>query len=76
MIRDWFVKIFQPVEKTVDLIVTDFKFEQLNRTKPKVESSPNGRSEGEQEVRSVYLHLFWMGVEGSIYPVYLDVSRT
>ncbi len=38
------MKIFQPVEKTFDLVVTDFKFEQLNRSKPKVECSPNGTS--------------------------------
>ena len=30
MIRDWFVNIFQPVEKTADLEVTDFKFEQIS----------------------------------------------
>ena len=32
VIRDWFVNIFQPVEKTADLVVTDFKFEQLRST--------------------------------------------
>jgi len=46
VIRDWFVNIFQPVEKTADLIVTDFKFEQLNHTKQKKAqnggASPNG----------------------------------
>ncbi len=31
VIRDWFVNIFQPVEKTADLVVTDFKFEQLKQ---------------------------------------------
>ena len=30
VIREWFVNIFQPVEKTADLVVTDFKFEQLD----------------------------------------------
>ena len=30
VIRDWFVNIFQPVEKTADLEVTDFKFEQIS----------------------------------------------
>jgi len=45
VIRDWFVNIFQPVEKTADLIVTDFKFEELEHTKQKrlkAESSSNG----------------------------------
>ena len=32
VIRDWFVNIFQPVEKTADLVVTDFKFEHLRST--------------------------------------------
>ena len=30
VIRDWFINIFIPVEKTADIVVTDFKFEQLN----------------------------------------------
>ena len=30
VIRDWFINIFMPVEKTADIEVTDFKFEQLN----------------------------------------------
>lgn len=30
VIRDWFVNIFMPLEKTADLEVIDFKFEQLN----------------------------------------------
>ena len=30
VIREWFVNIFQPLEKTADLVVTDFKFEQIN----------------------------------------------
>jgi hypothetical protein len=30
VIRDWFVKIFMPLEKTADIVVTDFKFEQLS----------------------------------------------
>ena len=30
VIREWFVNIFQPVEKSADLAVTDFKFERLN----------------------------------------------
>ena len=29
VIRDWFVNIFMPLEKTGDLEVTDFKFEQI-----------------------------------------------
>ena len=30
VIRDWFINIFMPIEKTADIVVTDFKFEQLN----------------------------------------------
>ncbi len=30
VIRDWFVNIFMPLEKTADIVVTDFKFEQLS----------------------------------------------
>ena len=29
VIKDWLVNIFQPVEKTADMVVTDFKFEQF-----------------------------------------------
>ena len=42
MIRDWFVNIFQPVEKTADLVVTDFKFEQMMTSSSS--SSANNRS--------------------------------
>ena len=39
MIRDWFVNIFQPVEKTADLEVTDFKFEQISHLRNSVSRS-------------------------------------
>ena len=29
VIKEWLVNIFQPVEKTADMVVTDFKFEQI-----------------------------------------------
>lgn len=29
VIRQWFVNVFQPVEKTADLVVKDFKFQHV-----------------------------------------------
>jgi hypothetical protein len=46
VIRDWFVNIFQPVEKTADLEVTDFKFEQISHLRNSVSRNSintNGR---------------------------------
>ena len=44
VIRDWFINIFMPVEKTADIEVTDFKFEQLNHLRAQHQNQQRGRS--------------------------------
>ena len=41
VIRDWFINIFMPVEKTADIEVTDFKFEQLNHLRAQYHKNAN-----------------------------------
>merc|ERR550532_3965646 len=43
VIRDWFINIFQPVEKTADIEVTDFKFEQLNHLRAQYQQDKRGQ---------------------------------
>ncbi|CAB4065965.1 unnamed protein product [Lepeophtheirus salmonis] len=43
VIREWFVNIFTPFEKTADLVVMDFKFEQMSHLR---NSLPAGSSTG------------------------------
>ena len=48
VIRDWFVNIFTPVEKTADLEVTDFKFEQISHLRNSISRhsiNANGHSD-------------------------------
>ena len=46
VIRDWFVNIFMPLEKTGDLEVTDFKFEQIAHWQGTASSSGNNTTSG------------------------------
>ena len=43
VIRDWFINIFMPVEKTADIEVTDFKFEQLNHLRAQYRSTASNK---------------------------------
>ena len=43
VIRDWFINIFMPVEKTADIEVTDFKFEQLNHLRAQYQQDKRGQ---------------------------------
>ena len=45
VIRDWFINIFMPVEKTADIEVTDFKFEQLNHLRAQYHKSQSSRGQ-------------------------------
>ena len=42
VIRDWFINIFMPIEKTADIVVTDFKFEQLNHLRAHYQHHQHG----------------------------------
>ena len=66
VIRDWFINIFMPVEKTADIEVTDFKFEQLNHLRAhhqaqkaaaaaaaKVKGDPGVDSDGSNSLQDV-----------------------
>ena len=46
VIRDWFVNIFMPLEKTGDLEVTDFKFEQIAHWQGTASYSGNNTTSG------------------------------
>ncbi len=49
VIKDWLVHIFQPFEKTADMVVTDFKFEQFGGNSGKKEAQQgmtNGKNNG------------------------------
>lgn len=52
VIRDWFINIFMPVEKTADIEVTDFKFEQLNHLRAQYQKHKSALRQSDPGVES------------------------
>ena len=50
VIRDWFINIFMPIEKTADIVVTDFKFEQLNHLRAHYQQQQQQQQHPQQRI--------------------------